>query len=783
MLGRTSTTNIAKTKDIAVVNTTEATNITGKLARFSARRRWTVLGAWVAALAVAFFLAGGIGDVTTSDETGGSNMEFDVARALIAERINVDESSQEWVVVEFSNGGALDARNKEFVNSLTKDLLALEHVAGATNSVDGGEGLLSTDGTIALVPANLTVTDKEAADIIEPLLLLIEEANETEGFRVTTLGQGSIQTEFNDLAEETLAKGEMIGIGIALIVLLVVFGAAVAAGLPIMLAISSIVVAVALSAVIGRLVDLNEFVVQIISMIGLAVGIDYALFIVKRYGEELTNGKNKLEAITISGNTAGRTVMVSGIAVMIALSGMLIVPGATFRSFGLGSVLVVIAAVSAATTLLPAIISILGHRVFWLRVPVVGRKLVASANTSVEDSNQGGVWDKITNAVTARPVISLVVTGGALIAVTVVAFSMSLGASGISSLPAESDGRHAFEVMTAEFDSGLNTSDIVIDAPDVTSVAVQNSIESLKADLVADPFYGTTQTTLAPGNDLAVVSVVLQGDALGKAAEEALARLRDQYIPEAFGGVANVYVNGDTAETVDNVGLLSTWLPIVFALVLGSSFLLLMLVFRSIVVPIKAVLMNVLSVGAAYGLVVLVFQHGIGNELFGFHQVESIEFWLPMILFSILFGLSMDYHVFMLSRIKEHYDETGDNRKSVAFGLRSTGGIITGAALIMVGVFGGFAIGGMTQLQQMGFGLAVAIIIDATLVRSVLVPASMVLLGDRNWYFPSWLEWLPHIDVDGESTETDSRDLVPETSSPVFAPVAVTIPTTEIAGD
>jgi len=741
------------------------TGITGKLANFSARRRWTVLGAWLVVLVAAFFAAGTIGDVTTSEDgPGGTGLESEQARALIAERISTDENSKEYVIVEFESGKAADSTNKAFVRSLTSDLVALEHVESVVSYIDEVPGLLSTDEKFALLQTTLTVEDSEASEVIDPLVLLIEESNETAGFRVNTIGQGSVEKEFNHLAEETLAKGEMIGIGFALIVLLVVFGAAVAAGLPILLAVSSILVAIALSAIIGRVMDLDQFVVQIITMIGLAVGIDYSLFIVKRFTEEVAKGRDKISAITAAGNTAGRTVMVSGIAVMIALSGMLIVPGLTFRSFGLGAIVVVIAAVFAATTLLPAIMSLLGHRMYWLRLPFIGRKL----EEEVDDSNENSVWDKITNAVTARPVVSVVVTGGALLGLTALAFTMNLGSSGLGSLPDDSPSLRAFNLVNSEFSDGLLTADIVIDAPDAASPAVQASIEALIADLAADSFYGDTKVTVAPNNDLAVVHAVIQGDPASDEALEALTRLRDDYVPSAFDGVASVYVTGDTASTVDNVNEMKKWLPIVFGLVLSSSFLLLLVVFRSIVVPIKAVLMNVLSVGAAYGLLVLVFQQGIGADLLGFKQTPVIEHWLPLFLFSILFGLSMDYHVFLLSRIKERYDETSNNKASVAFGLRSTAGIITGAALIMVGVFGGFALGDMSMFQQMGFGLAAAVIIDATLVRSVLVPASMVLLGDKNWYFPSWLEWLPRLDVEGESADA--------VDAPTAQPTGVLVP-------
>ena len=719
-----------------------------------------MLGAWMAILVLGFMLAGSIGDVTTSGDAN-PHVESGVARVLIDERISGDEPAQEFVLVKFLSGTTENANNQAFVSVLTADLVALEDVASVDSYLDGAEGLVTADDRTALLLTTLAVPNDEAFDVIEPLLTLVDEANEAEGFDVTTVGQGSFESEFETLAEETLAKGEMIGIGFALVVLLIVFGAAVAAGLPILLAVTSIIVAVALSTIIGRVMDLDTFVVQIITMIGLAVGIDYALFIVKRFGEELTRGREKIEAITTAGNTAGRTVMVSGIAVMIALAGMLIMPHMTFRSFGLGAIVVVIAAVAAATTLLPAIISLLNRRIYWLRIPFVSRKIVVNHENANPDSNKGGVWDKITDAVTARPLVSVITTGGALIALSTAVFTMNLGSSGVSGLPEDNTARQAFEVVVAEFGDGLITTDIVIDAVDVTSPAIQAGIESLEANLAADSFFGNTDVTIAPGNDLAVVKAVMQGDFTGQVPEAALDRVRENYVPAAFDGVADVYVAGPTAETVDAVNLITSWLPAVFGLVLGSSFLLLMIVFRSIVVPIKAVAMNVLSVGAAYGLIVLVFQHGFGANLLGFQQVPAIEFWLPLFLFSILFGLSMDYHVFLLSRIKEHYDETGDNKASVAFGLRSTAGIITGAALIMVGVFGGFAIGDLVMFQQMGFGLATAVIIDATLVRSVLVPASMVLLGDKNWYFPSWLEWLPRIDIEGESSEVSEHEAAP----------------------
>ena len=304
--------------------------------------------------------------------------------------------------------------------------------------------------------------------------------------------------------------------------------------------------------------------------------------------------------------------------------------------------------------------------------------------------------------------------------------------------------------MDAKFARGLSTADIVVDAPDVRSPQVRQGVERLTASLGSDDAFGALTVETNSAGDLALIEVAVKGDISSPEAHSALDRLRGDYVPAAFdGGPAEVYVGGRAAEVVDSVTLAQDYLPIIFAFVLSASFVLLLVAFRSIVVPLKAVVMNLLSVGAAYGLLVLVFQEGIGAGLLGFQQTPIIEAFLPMFLFTVLFGLSMDYHVFLLSRIKERYAATGDNSASVAYGLRATGRIITGAALIMVAVFGGFALGDLVMMQQMGFGLAVAIILDATIVRMVLVPASMELLGDWNWYFPNWLEWLPKINIDG----------------------------------
>ena len=577
----------------------------------------------------------------------------------------------------------------------------------------------------------------------DPVLAVVEDANESSGLRVTTIGNMSVGRLFGEMADETFQKGELIGISAALVIMLGVFGAVAAALIPLLLAVVAVFAAVGIIAIITMIWELNEFTVIVTTMVGLAVGIDYTLLIVQRFREERDRGLERHDAISMAGATASRTVLFSGVAVAIALSGMLIMPDVLFKSFGVGTIVVVVTAVAAALTLLPALLGLLGDRVNWLTIPILGRRRAPGSG--------GGFWSAITGLVTAHPVISVVVTALLLLGLTAPVTTLQLGSGGISMLPEDTDERHAFDVMIAEFADGIITADVVVLAPDVTAAAVQRGAEGLTASIAADDFFGTIESMVSPDGDLLDIRFSIAGDISSDESIAAIRLLRDDYIPAAFADVdAEVLVGGVTAEVIDSVAIVKQYVPLIMAAVLAASFVLLLVAFRSIVVPLKAVVMNLLSVGAAYGMVVLVFQHGVGNALFGFQAVPVIESWIPLFLFAILFGLSMDYHVFLLSRIKERYDETGDNSGSVVYGLHSTASIITGAALIMVAVFGGFALGPLSMFQQMGFGLAVAVILDATIVRMVLVPASMELLGDKNWYFPSWLEWLPRISIEGE---------------------------------
>jgi RND superfamily putative drug exporter len=484
-------------------------------------------------------------------------------------------------------------------------------------------------------------------------------------------------------------------------------------------------------------------------MIGLAVGIDYALFIVSRYREERRRGRPKHEAIEVAGGTANKAVFFSGTTVVLALLGMFLIPTVIFRSLGAGAILVVIVAVIATLTLVPALLSLLGDKIDWPRRRHYDAATAAAQAKYDQETIHSGFWGGVTRTVMARPVVSVVLAAGLLVALALPYIDLKRGQGGVETLP-RSDVKIAFLLLSRDFPQGrLAPVGVVVDGPQTPEV--EAGIDRLVTALGQDTRFGPAEPVQwNSAADLALLRIPLTVDSSSPQALAAVNLLRDKELPAAFAETpAEALVTGAPAFNADFEAVVHDYTPIVFAFVLGLSFVLLMLAFRSVVVPAKAIVMNLLSVGAAYGLLVLVFQKGHGADFFGFQQTPTIENWIPIFLFCVLFGLSMDYHVFLLSRIREHYDATHDNRESVAVGLQSTARIITGAALIMVAVFAGFASGKLVMFQQMGFGLAVAVFLDATIVRSILVPASMALLGDRNWYMPKWLTWLPDLRVEG----------------------------------
>jgi RND superfamily putative drug exporter len=731
---------------------------TESLARSAGRHPWRTLVVWVVALLAAGVLSSQLlGDALTTDTDFTNEPEAKRAANLLEERLRGPSEGREFVLVTAESTVA-EPEYRAYVGELQTTIAALglgvvQHVGSYLTD----EGPVSETGRSTLLPVTLAGTDHTTVgEHAELLVDTVKSVEAPEGYEALVAGPITLENDFIRLAEEGLQQGETIGLAVALVVLVFVFGAVVAAVIPIVLGVMAIAIALGAAALFGLAFDLPFFIANIITMIGLAVGIDYSLFIVSRYREERANGLDKLDAITHTGSTATRAVLFSGLTVVVALMGMMLLPNTIYRSIGLGAILVVIIAVAASLTLLPAVLALMGDKVDAVRI---------RRRRNSSGQRRSRFWDRMTRRVMRRPVVSLVLAAGILVLAAVPSFSMNEGFSGVSTLPDEAESKQAFVILEREFSGGLGSPvEIVIDG-DITP-SVTASIGDMQEALDADSSFGPSNVEVNAARDLALVSAPLSGDIAGNDALDAIRELRSEVVPRLFSDVpVEVLVGGDTAYNLDYLDQATFYTPIVFLLVLGLSFVLLTVAFRSLVIPAKAIAMNLLSVGATYGLLVLFFQRGVGPEFFkdiagwlGFGQVEAIEAGLPLFMFSVLFGLSMDYHVFLLSRIRERFDHTGDNSESVAYGLRTTGALITGAAAIMVAVFGGFAGGSLVALQQMGFGLAVAVALDATIVRSVLVPATMKLLGNRNWYLPSWLEWLPKVNIDGLVTP----EMVPE---------------------
>jgi RND superfamily putative drug exporter len=678
-------------------------------ARSAAAHPWRVVSAWAIALVasiaiIALLLSGAL----TAENGFTGTPESQQARNLIAARGGQPDRVVESVIVRPATAAATVAA-------------ALRRLpADTVTSV--GAAVPSRDGSVALIPVVLTGKLADAGSHAGKVIDAARTAAASSGATTLVAGQGSIDHDTQQVAKSDLSTGESLGIPVALIILLLVFGAVVSALLPVMLAGVAIVVSLALTALVGQAFDISFFVTNMITMMGLAVGIDYVLFIVSRYREERAAGLEKLAAIERAGQTASRAVLFSGITVVVALVGMLIVPTTIFVSLATGAILVVLSAVAAAMTLLPAVLSLLGDRIEAGRVSRLVPARLRRRRTGI------GFWGRSVASVMRHPVVSVTAATGLLLLAAIPYFSIDTGSAGVTTLPATLQARQGFEVLQREFTVGRI-------APAEIPVSGADEAARITAAIAGDPRFGTP--TLNDG----VLDVPVNADPTSATATAAVRHLRT---------ISDSPVGGQTSNNIDYVDIVNHYLPIVFAVVLGLSFLVLLIAFRSVVVPLVAMAMNLLSVGAAYGLLVLVGQRGYGADLLGFTRVDTIEAWIPLFLFSVLFGLSMDYHVFLLSRIRERWDLTHDTEDSITYGITSSARLITGAAAIMVAVFGGFAAGQLVMFQQMGFGLAVAVLIDATIVRTVLVPATMKLLGRWNWYLPRSLGWLPHIAVEGE---------------------------------
>jgi RND superfamily putative drug exporter len=558
--------------------------------------------------------------------------------------------------------------------------------------------------------------------------------------RIEQAGEASSTKALNASFNNDFAKSRTLSIPITLIILIVAFGALVAASIPVLLAATGVAATLGLVALVSQIAAVDQVVAETVLLIGMAVGIDYSLFYMRREREERAAGRDEQAALQAAAATSGRSVLVSGLTVMAAMAGMYLAGNKTFSSMATGTIMVVAVAVLGSLTVLPALLSKLGDRVMKGRVPIVARRRESGADPRL--------WGAVVDRVLRRPLASVIVVAGLVIALAIPAFGLHTSVPGLQGLP---DGLPIVKTLNrieVAFPGGPIPAYVVIQSRDVTSQRVQAAIANLEQRALATgQIHQPFQVQVNSRHDLAVVSMPLSGKGTDAASYRALDTLRTDVIPATVGSTPGVRaaVTGMTAQSKDFNDSMKSHAPIVFAFVLTMAFLLLLVTFRSIVLPLTAIVLNLLSVGAAYGILALVFQHTWAQGLLGFKSTGAITSWLPLFLFVILFGLSMDYHVFIISRIREAYDKGMRTDDAIAHGIKSTAGPVTSAAIVMVAVFAIFASLGALEFKQLGVGLAAAILLDATLIRAVLLPATMKLLGDANWYLPKRLHWLPRV--------------------------------------
>ncbi len=708
------------------------TAVLARLARISYRHRRLVTLGWLAALILLTVVASQAGS-SYSQNFRLNGTDSQAATDLLQTRFPSQGGSSADLVFKAGAGikdPAIEARLTDLFAQVSKipqvtDVVSPFAAAGAHQ--------ISADGTIGYATVNLPADRASvAAATKSQLQKLVHDAN---GNGLQVEGGGDVFT-----TQGGLGSTELIGLLAAMVILLIAFGSLLAMGLPIFTALFGIGVGFAVVGLLSHVTSVPSFATQLAAMIGIGVGIDYALFIVTRYRQGLHDGMDPESAVVTALDTAGRAVFFAGTTVVISLLGMLLIGIQFIGGLGVGAAAVVAVTMVASVTLLPALLGFVGTNIDKLHIPGVGK--VRDPRTTI-----GYRWG---HYLQRRPWPFVAVGLVTLLALAVPVLSIRLGSSDASNTPTTQTTRRAYDLKAQGF--GAGASGPLVLAAEIHNPADTAVLQRLVTILNTTP--GVAQAAPARINqagDAAVIQVTPTTSSQDAATVALISRLRHQVIPGITAGTdVKVHVGGVTASFDDIANQLQSRLPVFIGAVLALSFLLLMVVFRSLVVPPKAVVMNLLSIGAAYGVLVAVFQWGWGKNLIGVGKVGPIESFLPMMLFAILFGLSMDYEVFLLSRIKEEYDTNGhDNREAVADGLAATARVITAAAAIMVCVFSSFVFGDQRIIKEFGLGLAVAVLIDATVVRMVLVPAAMELLGDANWWFPRWLDWLPNVHIEG----------------------------------
>jgi RND superfamily putative drug exporter len=720
--------------------------LAGRAGRWSAAHRKTAIWGWIAFVVAAVVVGGALG-TKTLDNGGGNGESAGAEKALEG---GFPQSAVEQVIVQAKGVESIHGPHaKAAVHDVESRLRKLPFVRDLTGPYDeGAGGQVAANGRSGLIKFSIPETggiepDEVVGKALDQVALVQEQHRD---LTVEEVGDASGEKAVSDSLEEDFSKAEMTSLPVTLLILVVVFGSLLAAGVPLLLALTAVGATIGIIGPVSHVFGaVAEQIDSVVLLIGLAVGVDYSIFYLRREREERAAGAGERASLEAAAATSGRAILVSGFTVMVAMAGMYIAGDATFASFATGTILVVAVAMVGSLTVLPAILAWLGDRIEKGRIPFLSRR-----RGTAEGSR---VWGALVTRVMRRPKLAAGIAFAGLAILAIPAFSLNTANAGVSGLPKDMPIVKTFDRVQAAFPGGVEPAEVAITAPDVKAGPVAHQVEALRERLAADPRdFGAAQSyRVAKGGEVAELRVPLAGDGTDARSQAALDKLRDDLIPATIGKVegAEAQVGGPTASSVDFNDRLAERMPWVFAFVLGAAFLLLLVSFRSIVIPITAIGLNLLSVGAAYGVVVWVFQDGHFENLIGFTSIGSITSWLPLFLFVVLFGLSMDYHVFILTRIREAYDRGMSTEDAVSHGLRTTAGVVTSAAAVMVAVFAIFATLSFLEFKEMGVGLAAAILIDATIIRGVLMPATMKLLGERNWYLPRALRWLPRVGVEG----------------------------------
>ncbi len=719
-------------------------SLPARLGHWSARHRRVVIFGWLAFVVLALVIGNGVGSrqLTDADNFAGESRHAEQTLA----KAGMNGPAEEIVLIQ---GRSLTVRDSDFraavadVSSRVSRIPVVQNVHPPL----AREGTVSPSGHSALVRFEIKGDPDNAGEKVDPVLAQVAAAKRAHPqLRIEQFGGASADKELEGVFASDLHRAETLSLPITLAILLIAFGALAAAGVPLLLALSAVLATTGLVALPSHIVPLGDGSSSVILLIGMAVGIDYSLFYMRREREERARGADPATALRRAAQTSGRAVLVSGLTVMTAMAGMFLSGDKGFMGMGIGTMIVVGVAVAGSLTVVPAILSWLGDRVQKGRVPFVARRRQRSAGAS-------GVWTAIIDRALCRPAVSAALAAGVLIALTIPAFGMTTKVTSPSDLPQNLAAVQAYNHIQAAFPGENTPASVVIKARNVHTTQMSRAIGELKQRALATgEMHGPIETDYSKDGTVANVSIPIAGDGADAESTAALSTLRQEILPATIARVpgAEASVTGMTAQTVDSSRQLSHAMPIVFGFVLALAFMLLLLTFRSIVIPLKAIALNLLSVGAAYGVLTLVFQNGHGASLLGAHATGGVASWLPLFLFVVLFGLSMDYHVFILSRIREAVDRGMPTEDAVAHGIKSTAGVVTSAAAVMVAVFAIFATLTFIEFKEMGVGLAAAVLIDATIVRGVLLPATMKLLGKWNWYLPRSLRWLPRVAPDPE---------------------------------